>query len=57
MPGAIEHEDGVIDNAVDQYAKTPLAFPQRFLAGAALRHVACDLGKSDELTMLIAHSL
>ncbi len=56
-PSGVEHEDGVIGDALDQQAKAPLGLEQGLLGLALLGHVARDLGEADQFAVLGADAV
>src|SRR4051812_4006516 len=53
VPGRIEHEDGVVDDALDQQAKALLTLPQGLLGGLAISDVAGDLSEADQVAGVV----
>ena len=52
--GGVEHEDRVVDHALDQQAELFLAAPQRLLGHPAFGDVAGDLGEAHQRAGLVA---
>src|SRR5262249_27110590 len=53
----IEHEEGVVGDALDQHAKATLALEERTLPFHALGDVARDLGEADQLAVIVQDRL
>ena len=53
VPGRIEHEDGVVDDALDQQAKALLTLPQGLLGSLAISDVAGDLCEADQVAGVV----
>ena len=53
VPGRIEHEDGVVGDALDQQAELLLAPSQGFLGRFALGDVAGDLGEAEQVSVFV----
>jgi hypothetical protein len=50
----VEHEDGVVEHALDEQAKTLLALAQRLLVQLAVGEIARDLGETEVTAVLVA---